>query len=59
LLEVEEDRAEFVLMGEGVERDAAVAFGQIFDAGDLAEVLEIVRITGKVIGKRDEEAHAS
>ena len=38
--------------------DAAVAFGQIFDAGDLAEVLEIVRITGKVIGKRDEEAHA-
>lgn len=38
--------------------DAAVAVRQILDAGDLAEVLEIVRIAGKVIGNRDEEAHA-
>ena len=38
--------------------DAAAAVGQIFDAGDLADVLLVERITGKVKGKRDEEAHA-
>ena len=38
--------------------DAAVTVGQIFDAGDLAEVLEIVRLSGEVIGKSDEDAHA-
>jgi len=38
--------------------DAAAAVGKILDAGDLAEVLEIVRSSGKVIGERDEEAHA-
>jgi hypothetical protein len=38
--------------------DAAFAVWQIFDAGDLADVLLIKRITGKVKGKRDEEAHA-
>ena len=43
---------------EELDGDAAVAVGQIFDAGDLADVLLIERITGKVKGKRDEEAHA-
>ena len=35
-----------------------VAVGQILDPCDLSQVLEIVRITGEVIGQRDEEAHA-
>jgi len=43
---------------EELDGDAAVAVGQIFDAGDLTDVLLIERITGKVKGKRDEEAHA-
>jgi hypothetical protein len=38
--------------------DAAFAVGQIFDPGDLADVLLIKRITREVKGKRDEEAHA-
>ena len=38
--------------------DAAVAVGQNFDAGDLAEVFEIVRLSGEVIGKSDEDTHA-
>jgi len=44
--------------GKELNGDAAAAVGEIFDAGDLAEVLEIVRCTGEVIGERDEEAHA-
>jgi len=44
--------------GKELNGDAAAAIGEIFDAGDLAEVLEIVRSTGKVVGERDEEAHA-
>jgi len=44
--------------GKKLDGDAAAAVGEVFDAGDLAEVLEIVRSTGKVIGERDEEAHA-
>jgi len=43
---------------EELDGDAAFAVGQIFDAGDLADVLLIERIAGKVKGKRDEEAHA-
>lgn len=43
---------------EELDGDAAVAVGQIFDAGDLADVLLIERINGKVKGKRDEKAHA-
>ena len=48
------------LYGDGTEEldgDTAVAVGQIFDAGDLADVLLIERITGKVKGNRKEEAH--
>ena len=37
--------------------DAAVAVRQIFDAGDLADVLLIERITGRVKGQCDEETH--
>ncbi len=38
--------------------DAASAVGEVFDAGDLADVLLVERITGNVIRKRDEDAHA-
>jgi hypothetical protein len=41
-----------------LDRDAAVAVRQIFDAGDLADILVIERIAGRVKGKRDEKAHA-
>ena len=41
-----------------LDADAAVAVGQVFDAGNLAEILEIVRSSGEVIGKSDEDAHA-
>ena len=37
--------------------DAAVAVRQIFDASDLADVLLIGRITGRVKGQCDEETH--
>jgi len=43
---------------EELDGDAAFAIGQILDAGDLADVLLIERITGDVKGKRNEEAHA-
>ncbi len=43
---------------EELDADAEVAVGQNFDAGDLAEVLDIMRIAREVIGKRDEDAHA-
>jgi hypothetical protein len=43
---------------EELDGDAAFAVGQIFDAGDLADIFLIERVTGKVKGKRDEEAHA-
>ena len=49
------------LYGDGREEldgDAAVAVGQILDAGDLADVLLIERITGNVKGNRKEETHA-
>jgi len=41
-----------------LDADAEVAVGQNFDARNLAEVLDIMRIAREVIGKRDEDAHA-
>jgi len=43
---------------EELDADAEVAVGQNFDAGDLAEVLDIMRMAREVIGKGDEDAHA-
>jgi hypothetical protein len=43
---------------EELDCDAAVAVRQIFDAGDLADVLLVKRITRNVKRNRDEETHA-